>query len=146
MPPLQLSILLFLQCKNYQGRDYLFYCMECNGVIPICPVSSRCICVSWQLPFSYRIAQKKVGSGSSLFGSSRMCQSNCNLWLFLFFFPLVLSVICQMLLPESPGVLIPDNGRSCRESRGSRFITSFSVNLLLSIMYPLLSLELESKP
>lgn len=63
-----------------------------------------------------------------------------------FFFPLVLSVICQMLLPEGPAVLIPDNGRSCGEGKGSRFISSFSVNLLLSVMHPLLSLELESKP
>lgn len=63
-----------------------------------------------------------------------------------FFSPLVLSVVSQMLLPESPGVLIPDNGRSCRESRGSRFVTFFSVDLLLSVTCPLLSLDLETKP
>lgn len=146
MPLLQLSILLFCNVRAIEVGDCSFHRIECNGVIPICPVSSRCVCVSWQLPFSYRIAQKKVGSGISLLGPSRTCQSNCNLWLFLFFFPLVLSVVSQMLLPESPGVLIPDNGRSCRKSRGSRFVTFFSVDLLLSVTCPLLSLDLETKP
>lgn len=35
----------FCSVRTIKVGDYSFNRIECNGVIPICPVSHRCVCV-----------------------------------------------------------------------------------------------------
>lgn len=80
-------------------------CIQHSGkicVVPVSPVSCRCVSVPQELPICHRMSQKMAGSGVKSF-ILRRTYFNCSLWVFLlgfFFSPTNLLGVFPVLIPE----------------------------------------------